>query len=156
MRVQKTNLGVEDYTVFLKVLLLVRSAAHIKTELSFNPGNKINVNDAIKMSSKFTRYIDDRAQELIKEVPNISDKAIRLALKSNIKNDLTDIDEGSARLLYVLNARYHNYQPDQKVDRGAESPDKSWYAVAKKNAAHYGFNKRILEELYRIAADNNW
>jgi len=42
------------------------------------------------------------------------------------------------------------------IDRGAESPDKSWFAVARKNADYYGFDKRMIEDLYRIARDNNW
>jgi hypothetical protein len=43
-----------------------------------------------------------------------------------------------------------------KVDRGAESPDKSWFSIAKKNADYYGFDRRMLDELYMIAGDNNW
>jgi hypothetical protein len=81
---------------------------------------------------------------------------VHLAVKANMPDTMTAVDEGSSRLLYILTSRFHNYKAMEKVDRGAESPDKSWFAIARKNAKMLGFEKNMLEELYRIAGDNNW
>jgi hypothetical protein len=42
------------------------------------------------------------------------------------------------------------------VDRGANGPDSSWFSVARRNYKYYGFDIKMLDELYRIAADNGW
>ena len=43
-----------------------------------------------------------------------------------------------------------------RVDRGAESPDKSWFSIARRNYKFYGFDIKMLDELYKTAAENGW
>jgi hypothetical protein len=42
------------------------------------------------------------------------------------------------------------------VDRGADSPDKSWFNVSRRNARWRGLDVSMLDELYTIAAENGW
>jgi hypothetical protein len=155
VRVQKTNLEVDEYIIFLKTMLIVRNAAYVKYKTTFS-GKKISTIDSLKMSGKFDKIIEEIVREIRIDLPNLTERSIKLAIKSNLKSSMTAQDEGSSRLLFILCSRFHNYKHVEKVDRGAESPDKSWFAVSKKNHEHYGFDKRMLEELYRIAGDNNW
>lgn len=60
----------------------------------------------------------------------------------------------AGRLINVLVNK--SAQAQGKGDRGAESPDKSWFNVTRKNAKYFGFDKRYLDELYSIASENNW
>ncbi len=157
VRVQRTNLEVDEYIVFLKILMILRSAAFMKIDCqTIGTVKKIGLNEALKMRGKFSGFLNEMTGYIRSNLPNLSDKTIRLAIKSNLQDKMTEVEEASSRLLYILCTRYHNYKPVSRVDRGAESPDKSWYAIARKNAEHYGFDKRMLEELYRIAGDNNW
>lgn len=153
VRVQKTNLECDEYIVYLKVLLLVKNAAYRKIQFG---ESKIDMIQALKIPGKFPKYMADLTQKLRQQLPNLSEKSIQLALKSNFKEEMTDVEDGSSRLLFILSSRFHKYIHIDKVDRGAESPDKSWFAIAMKNAGYYGFNKRMLEDLYRISGDNNW
>lgn len=157
VRVQKTYLEADEYVAYLKLLLLIRGTVHLKISMTGNENEKTHtLTDIMKMPNKLPTYISMLHADLRSVMPNISEKSISLAVKSNLADSQTSLDEGSARFLYILSSRYHNYKHMTKVDRGAESPDKSWFAIAKKNAKLFGFEKNMLEELYRIAGDNNW
>ena len=49
-----------------------------------------------------------------------------------------------------------NYKPEAQKDRGADTAIKSWINVARKNYKFYGYDIKMLDELYNIAADNGW
>ncbi len=156
-RVQKSNLEVGEYIIFAKILLILRSGAHLKIDSpSTGTTKKLSLNDALKMRGKLQNYLGDLVPYLKQQLPFLSNKTITLAVKSNLQMNMTDLEEGISRLLFILCTRYHNFKPVGKVDRGAETPDKSWFSIAKKNADYYGFDKRMLDELYMIAGDNNW
>jgi hypothetical protein len=157
VRVQKTYLESDDYIIFLKLILLLKYSIYIKVPMSDDdPEHRYALSDIVKMPGKLPQYITMLAREINTLAPNIPLKSVNLAVKSNLIDSMTSLDEGCSRLLYVLCSRFHNYKPISKVDRGAESPDKSWFAIARKNAKVSGFEKNMLDELYRIAGDNNW
>ena len=43
-----------------------------------------------------------------------------------------------------------------KIDRGAETSDKSWFNVARRNYKFYGYDLDMLVELHSISAENGW
>jgi len=47
-------------------------------------------------------------------------------------------------------------RPVTRVDRGAVSPDKSWFNISRRNFKFYGFDIKLLDELYKIAGENGW
>ncbi len=157
VRVQRTNLDSGDYIVFLKVLLLIKNIVHVK--IPINPENtriKLNISDVGANRKKVASYINSLSVFVKNQLPMFSDRTVKLALKSNLQNSSTETDEASSRFLFIMTSRFQNYKYMESVDRGAESPDKSWFAVARKNAGHFGYDKRILDDLYMIAGDNNW
>lgn len=157
VRVQKTFLEVDEYISFFKLLVLLKHTALMRTPLaSDDPDHKYILTDILKMPGKLDLYIKSIYDAVSHVAPNISMRMIHLAVKGNLPESMTAVDEGSSRLLYILCTRYHSYKPLSKQDRGAESPDKSWFAIARKNAKNLGFERNMLEELYRIAGDNNW
>ena len=101
-------------------------------------------------------FLNKGKQILKHHFTGLSDEVLKMALYSNLPETLCDITQASARLLYILSARFNEYDPCIKVDRGAESPDKSWFSIARTNSRFFGYNKGILDELYLIAGDNNW
>lgn len=155
VRVQKTYLECDEYITFIKVLLLVRNAAYLKISTSAGASN-INMFEAAKVPGKLAKFLDEAVINLRQTAPNCPERVIKLAFKSHLKRDQTDIEDASSRLLYILCSRFNSYTPLKTVDRGAESPDKSWFSVARKNADHLGFDRRMVEVLYQIAGENNW
>jgi hypothetical protein len=157
VRVQKVNLEHADYIVFLKTLLLIKNASYMKLSLdTSNEDTKTSLFEILKSRSQPAKYFDTAAFKLSESLPFLPVKFLKVALKSCFKHNMTDNDETVSRFLYIMSARFHNYKHSVKVDRGAESPDKSWFGIAKKNAEYYGYDKRMLDDLYMIAGDNNW
>ncbi len=157
VRVQKIYLEGEDYISFLKILLLIRNSAFMKIAINPDiPDKKVNASEFLKSSRNLKKFLDPLVQTIQKGVPNLDEKTIALAIKSNFNETHTEVEDASSRFLFILTSRFHNYKPVEKVDRGAESPDKSWFGIAKKSAGALGYDKRMIEELYRIAGENNW
>jgi hypothetical protein len=138
------------------VLLIIRNAAFVKIPLNGASDKTFNMADCINSPANLKKYMEKLLVSIKQQLPNIPEKAITLAIKSNVWDNQTGIEDSSSRLIYILVKRFQDYRPIEKIDRGAESPDKSWFGIAKKNAEYYGFNKRMLDELYRIAGDNKW
>ena len=121
-----------------------------------SPDNIISLKEYISHPRSLNKFIDPFTKVIHKELPNLNERTIKLAIKSNLSEQHTDKEDASSRFLYIMSSRYRNYKPIKKVDRGAESPDKSWFGIAKKTAESQGFDKRMLDELYMIAGNNNW
>ena len=64
--------------------------------------------------------------------------------------------EATSRLTNVLCSMSKNYRANVKKDRGADTATKSWINVARKNYKFYGYDIKLLDELYNIASDNGW
>ncbi len=157
VRVQKTNIESGEYIVFLKTMVLVRNIVFMRLNLnSSNPESKICINDIGRNKKNIQSYTDIIVKYLMPLLPGFPEKLIRLAVKSNYSADLTEQDEPSSKLVYIFSARFQNYKHIARIERGAEPPDKSWFGIARKNADHFGYDRRILEALYLIAGDNNW
>jgi len=157
VRVQKTNIGANEYVDFLKIMFLVKNIVFLRLQLNpSNPEAKLCMNDIGKNKKNLQSYTESLVNYLTPLLPGFPDRLIRLAVKSNFSAEMQEQDEASSKLVYILSARFQNYKHVAKIERGAESPDKSWFGIAKKNADHFGYDKRILEALYLIAGDNNW
>ncbi len=157
VRVQKTYLEYDEYVVLLKTLLLIKNTVYMKIPINDKAGNKkYNINDCINSSANLKMFFDKTLTKMRGELPNLPEKLLRLALKSNVRESQTEVEEASSRFVYILCARFQHYKPIKKIDRGAETPDKSWLSIARSNAQYYGYDKRMLDEMYRIAGDNEW
>jgi hypothetical protein len=121
-----------------------------------NPDEKISVNDIGNDREMIRSYTNSIVEYMIPILPGIPEKFIRLGVKSAFRADMLDQDESVSKLVFILNSRFRNYKNIAETDRGAESADKSWFAVAGKNAGYFGYDRQILDSLYLIAGENNW
>ena len=64
--------------------------------------------------------------------------------------------EATSRISSIISAMSKNFKPGQKIDRGADTPDKSWLSVSRRNFRYYGYDIKIIDEFYIIAAENGW
>lgn len=157
VRVQKTNIDCDAYITFLKIMLLIKNIVFLRLQINpSNPDSRVCINDIGKNRKNLQSYTASIVNFIIPLLPGIPENLIRLAVKSNFTVDLIEDDEASSKLVFILSARFQNFRQIGKIDRGAESPDKSWFGIAKKNAEHFGYDRRILDALYLIAGDNNW
>jgi hypothetical protein len=99
----------------------------------------------------------DKALPLIKARLNLlPDPVVESAIRSNMSFAENRYMEATARLASIFAARYRGFKANMFVDRGADTPDKSWFSIARKNHKFYGFDDKMLDELYKIAAENGW
>jgi hypothetical protein len=93
---------------------------------------------------------------LKKQLGSLPESLLRSGLNSNISFLEDSSTETTARLVAIFSLRCQDYKPMAKIDRGADSPDKSWLSVARRNYKFYGFDIMMLDELYKIAGENGW
>jgi hypothetical protein len=91
-----------------------------------------------------------------KAMPRVPGDLVKSAVGASISFQDNRFVEATGRLSAIFAARCRNYQPNIRVDRGADSPDKSWLSIARRNYKFYGFDIKMLDELYSIAAENGW
>ncbi|MBU8913116.1 MAG: hypothetical protein KOO61_03770 [Spirochaetales bacterium] len=86
----------------------------------------------------------------------VPDPVLKSAVSANISFIENRFIEATARIAAIFSARCRNFQPSVRVDRGADSPDKSWLSIARRNYKFYGFDIKMLDEFFSIAAENGW
>jgi hypothetical protein len=103
-----------------------------------------------------TQYAEKVVSAGQKSLPKVPADLIKSAVGASISFQDNRFVEATGRLAAILAARCRNYQPNIRVDRGADSPDKSWLSIARRNYKFYGFDVKMLDELFSIAAENGW
>ena len=72
------------------------------------------------------------------------------------KSSLLDYNENpnqnpGGKFLAIMFMRARDYRKGIKVEKGAETPDKSWFSIQIRNVSFTGLDKDMLENLNRIA-----
>lgn len=144
VRVQKCYIEAGEYISYLKILLLFSQFPNFQKE-----NKKILINAAT--NEEKVQICSNSSKILARKIPEIDIIEFKLAVDSNLPENLLEIWEASSRLLFILLHRFNEYDPNFKSEKGAETPDKSWFGVARKIAKDFGYNKGIIDELFLIA-----
>jgi hypothetical protein len=86
----------------------------------------------------------------------LPEEVLKSAVNSNVSFFENKFIEATARLTALFAARCRIYNPTVTVDRGADTPDKSWFSIARRNFKFYGYDVKMIDEFYKIAAENGW
>jgi hypothetical protein len=149
-KVQRLKMSANEVTDLVKTTMLVRPAVQY-----FTPGSQsAALNGNLLLVSP--GYAFKVAEETRKAIPEMPEAVVKAAVNSALSFQDNNFLESTSRLAAVFSYRCKNLKPDLKVDRGAESSDKSWFSVARKNYRYYGFDLDMLMELHSIAAENGW
>lgn len=149
--------GADEYAAFIKTMLLVRNAAYMKLDVGMDDGEAVVSLPDVKRDDKSLRsYLSGATRCLSRMLPGIPAATIELSLRSNIPAACTGDEEAAARFLYILCSRYQHHRQLERIDRGAESQDKSWFTAAVKNSRYSGYDAGMVEALRLIAGENNW
>ena len=149
-KVQRLRMGSEEIKNLIKITLLLKSSLHILTSSSQKP-------DMEYSSGLVNRqYVDKVYQVLKNQLKVIPDLLLRSALNSNLSFLENSAMEATSRITSIFSARAQSYKPMVRIDRGADTPDKSWFNIARRNYKFYGFDIKMLDEFYKIAAENIW
>ena len=58
-----------------------------------------------------------------------------------------------AKIFFIFG---RNYNPQKKIDKGAEAYEKSWFQAQKKNYKYFGFDIDMINELYKVSVVKYW
>ena len=143
-KVQRLKISAGQIGDLVKATMLIRPAVHY-----FCPPDSKLMHISQPMAQKL-------AARTAKALTLMPEPVIQGGVNSTLSFQENRFMESTARLAAVFSFRCRNLRPGMKADRGAESSDKSWFNVARKNYKYYGFDPDILIELHGIAADNRW
>jgi hypothetical protein len=147
-KVQKLRMSKEEIKHLVRASLLLRNGIHILA---------VDASGATDVSLVVQKDFADRVVHMLSgQLKAVSEDLLRSAIHSNVSFLENPSLETSARFTSIFAVRCHNYRPMNRVDRGADTPDKSWFSIARRNYKYYGFDIKMLDELYKIAGENGW
>lgn len=149
-KVQRLKLSKEDIASMIETTLLLKPVVNLG---STGSGNTQSEQTSGVVQNQFAEKVFAAAK---KQLPLLPDQVLKSGVNANVSYVENRFIEATARLAAVFSARARGFQPNVRVDRGADSPDKSWLSIARRNYKFYGFDVKVLDELYSIAAENGW
>jgi hypothetical protein len=149
-RVQRLSLPPAQLADLVRFSLMVRPAAYL-----YMTGGAAEEKDT-GYSPLQEQYLQKILPALSAALPSFPPSLLQAGLRSALAYPGAGNVEAVARLTAILALRGRTLAPGMVVDRGADSPDMSWFNVNRRNARWHGFDPGMLDELYTIAAENNW
>lgn len=149
-KVQRLKMSKQEIKNLIKASLLLKIAIYHLTLKDPNE-NMASSSGIVQLS-----YADKVLQTLGDELKLLPQELLQSAVYSNLSFSENSKLATTSRISAILASRCQNYHTVAKVDRGAETPDKSWFSIARRNSKFYGFDLKMVEEFYRIAAENGW
>ena len=146
-KVQRLKMSKDEIKDFINTSLLLRPAIYVFS-ISMNKNSSSGI---------ITKVFAEKVEESLGiEIPSLPE----VLVKSSIRSNLSFVDhkylQATSRMVSIFNSLSRSLKANMKVDRGASSPEKSWFSIARKNYKYFGWDIKMLDELYRFAAENNW
>lgn len=153
--VRRDRLKVEDIFVpsYLKLASLFAPLFFRSFEFA---GGSFSPDQTKKNKNKYSEVVKQAVGEVREKIGNLPEELITAGIDSGLSSqDVPDLG-GSSRVISIVLARAREFNPFQKQDRGADTPDKSWFSINRVNAKYYGFDPNVMDELFQIAADKGY
>ena len=146
-KVQRLRMSKDEVRSMVDATLLLKPAVHLASSQS----EADNVGGLVP-----ARFAERALSQLGTKLSLLPEQAVRSAVNANVSFREHRFVEATSRLASIFASRGRNYRPNVRVDRGADTPDKSWLSIARRNHKFYGFDGKMLDELYSIAAEMGW
>jgi len=146
-KVQRLKMNKDEIVNMINISLFLRPAIYVFSA-SMNKDSSSGI-----ITKSFAEKVED---SLLKEIPSLPEKMVKSAVRSNLSFKDHKYLQATSRLTSIINSLSRSLKADMKVDRGASSPEKSWFSIARKNYKYFGWDINMLDELYRFSAENNW
>jgi hypothetical protein len=145
-KVQRLKMNEAEISQLLKIELLLKPGFHLLgTQGQEHASTLIQPNYA----AKSVGHLKDFFQLIPAEI-------IESSIFSNTNfEDYPNMD-ATSRIISILGPMCKSYRPNMTIDKGADSHDKSWLGVGRRNFRYYGWDIKAIDELYKIAAENSW
>lgn len=146
-KVQRLKMSKDEIKDMINTSLLLRPAIYVFSA-SMNKDSSSGI-----ITQSFAEKVEE---SLSKEIPSLPEALVKSGIRSNLSFAGHKYLQATARLTSIINSLSRSLKANMKVDRGASSPEKSWFSIARKNYKYFGWDIKMLDELYRFSAENNW
>lgn len=151
VKVQRLRMGREEIKNLIHTSLLLHPIVYILTAGASGNGNELSPAGLVQ-----AQYAEKVVEVMKKNLAIVPEEVMRSAVGSSMSFVDNKSVSATARITALFSKRCRNYNPAVKVDRGADTPDKSWFSIARRNFKFYGFDVKMVDEFYKIAAENGW
>jgi hypothetical protein len=149
-RVQRLSLPAADLADLVRFAVMIRPAAYLFMTPGATPEKDAGY------SALQEQYLQKVMPSVAVLLPSIPPALLQAGLRSTLPFPTVTGVEAVSRLAAIFALRGRALSPGVIVDRGADTPDKSWFNVNRRNARWHGVDPGMLDELYTIASENRW
>ena len=150
VKVERLKLGETEAENMISLSMLLKPLIYMFASQGTPVKNTAN---GIVFPNHFTVNV---AHTLAAKTPAIPEQVFLSAMNASASFADNSKLEATARMSNIISSMCRNYKPEAKKDRGADTAIKSWINVARKNYKFYGYDIKMLDELYNISSDNGW
>jgi hypothetical protein len=148
-KVQRLAMSQEEVKNLIRTSLLLRPAVFL-FQVARLPGQH---EIAGLIPFQFAQKV---IQALEKELPFLPSELLESAVYSNVSFGERNDIPATARLSALFSMLACDFHPGLKIDRGAVGQERSWFGIARRNHRLFGYDVKMTDELYRLAAENGW
>lgn len=149
-KVQRLKMGKEEIKNFIRATLLLKPAIHLLSASESESSNDVT-GGTVQL-----QFIEKVSSVLKEKLTILPEQLVRSGLYSNGSFFENRAMDATSRISSIFGSMCRNHRPGMQVDRGADTADKSWINIARRNYKFYGFDVKLLDEFYKIAAENGW
>jgi len=146
-KVQRLRMSKEEIRNYVKVSVLLKPIVLLYSAA----GGQGNQSGLIQVP--FAEKLLASAKE---QLPFLPEEVLHSAVFSSVSSVDNRYIEATARISGVLTALGRQYRRNMRVDRGADTQEKSWFSIARRNFRFFGFDVKLIDEFYKTAAENGW
>lgn len=149
-KVQRLRMSKDEVKAMIHTTLLLKPLVFMLASVN---GSMTGEQTSAIVQNQFAEKVFGAAQKHLALLP---DPVLKSGVNASISFVENRFIEATSRIAAIFAARCREYQPNVRVDRGADTPDKSWFSIARRNYKFYGFDIKMLDEFYQIAAEHGW
>ena len=141
---------------YLGLVAIFRSLFYLPIKYRAGSDETLTLAKAIRDKKLYDTLIGSMEEYLNSTLGTVPREIWLSGVESNMNlSDFPSIS-GASKFIAVIAARSADYVPMDKQDRGADTPDKSWFQINRRNAKMYGIDPDMMDELYQIAGNKGW
>jgi hypothetical protein len=157
--VEKLKIPEEMIPHYIKIILVISLLSFYRADIDASSTltqrlavNEVKFGTTAMQKDFYKKLVGQFAQDL-----NVFNQEFLLKSVSSHMNFLDDPQiPATSRLAKIFFNLGRHFKPNMKIDKGAETFEKSWFVAQRRNFKFFGFDIKMLDELYRIAAENYW
>lgn len=150
-KVQRLKLGKDAIKDMIRLTILLKPAVFLLVESQGGAGRLESGRGLVQGP-----FAEKALQVMKQKFVVLPEEIIASAVHANVSFQEDPKLEATSRIAAILTSMGKSHKPDQKIDRGADTADKSWLSIARRNFRFYGFDIKMIDEFYMIAAENGW